>query len=167
MIKLIQDYKNWKSARVEYKDAKRDWVKYINSIVTEVDYKQLPDMLDSLHQFHESLPKDKSQPDYVQAYEDSIKTCRSPSCIYRIVYKLPNDDCWKGRYLFKANEFNRCINNRVDGKISEELCDGCSYFKELVEFQALTGKVENLKKERQIAKQKFFGNFVFWKSNAK
>ena len=167
MMKLIQDYKNLKNARVEYKKANRDLIQYANSVAVELDFKQLPDFLDDLRQFAASLPNDKSQPDYVEkytkAYTESLKTYRGPACLYRIVYKLPYDD----GYLYKNNVLDRCINNRPDGEIFENLCDGCSHFKELVEFQAFAGRVKSLKEERKNAKQKFLSNFVFWKSNTK
>ena len=172
MIKLIQDYKNWKNARVAYRKANRDLIQYANSVAVELDFKQWPDFLDALRKFAASLsPKDKIQPDYaekyIQAYTEGVKSVRGPACLYRIVYKLPDDNFWLGQYLYKDAEINRCINNRPDGMIYEKLCDGCSHFKELVEYQSLAGRVKSLKEERKDAKQKFFGNFAFWKSNTK
>ena len=167
MIKLIQDYKNWKNARVAYRKANRDLIQYANSVAVEFDFKQFPDFLDDLRQFAASLSKDKSDPDYIKSFKQGIKNVQGPACLYRIVYKLPDDNFWLGQYLYKDAEINRCINNRPDGMIYEKLCDGCSHFKELVEYQSLAGRVKSLKEERKDAKQKFFGNFAFWKSNTK
>ena len=169
MIKLIQDYKNWKNARVEYKKANRDLIEYATSVVAEVDLKQWADLLEARRQFNVSLPKDKLQMNhaekYIQAYEEGVKTCRGPACFYRIViYESPDKI---GGWVYKDNVLYRCINNHVDGIIYENLCDGCSHFKELVEYQSLAGTVKSLKKKQETAKQKFFGNFAFWKSNKK
>ena len=163
MIKLIQDCKNWKNARVAYRKANRDLIKYANSVAVEFDFKQFPDFLDDLRQFAASLSKDKSDSDYIKSFKQGIKNVQGPACLYRIVYKLPDDNFWLGQYLYKDVEINRCINNRPDGMIYEKLCDGCSHFKELVEYQSLKAQYAEAQRTYALAKKNLLDNFRFRK----
>ena len=165
--RFIQNYKNLRSARREYKQARADLDAYYQSIIRDVSLEEFIWNVEMLKAFCKSLPQDRStlaqMKNYVEAFEINGRIFRATTCFFKLNQKMFEDTIFEQTLTLK--DVGKCANNHSNGTIIEKCCADCPHFEELVKYQSLWGVMNAAKQKREDAKQQLFS--VLWKQNTK
>ena len=159
MSALIQDYKDWRSARKKLKKAMVDLRQSREPITTEVDLDGWFGCFSARTVLVETL-KGLEGPEFDKVYDSVVGLWReeypTPFCFFKL--KHPTNNIFMPEYL-TAEEDLRCINNHEDGYYNEKHCDECPRFAGLIKYQSLCGLVDDLQQKEQEAKRKLISRF--------
>ena len=159
MSELIQDYKNWRSARKKLKKATADLRQSYEPITTEVDLAGWVSCLSARDVLVEML-KGLDGPEFDKVYDTVVGLWReeypTPFCFVKL--KHPTNNMFMPEYL-TVEEDLRCINNHENGYYNEKHCAECPRFAGFIKYQSLRGLVDDLQQKEQEAKRNLIGRF--------
>lgn len=155
MTTIIQDFKDWRNTCDIVERAYATLDEYRRNFLTRyISVEEMKSVLKNQYTFRASLPKDETQPDYKEIFQEVTKRFRSEKCFYK-----PLD----GRFMTPI----ACINMNYSKRTKEFACNGCVYVDNRKKYDDLLEQVIELKKQQEIAKQKLLDNFRFWKQQTK
>ena len=169
MVKIIQDFKDWKKTKKIAADAEYKMNQKFDEMLGRVSVDEYFRNVAREALFYENLPmaKDQDNPtkDEIRTFDSYVvqasKICRANSCFYMLYDPFSKTD--GKRYNEKSKEIHRCINNHKVGVIFEKYCDGCSAFKDLVEYRSLKAQNAQAQRNYGLAKEILLDNFRFRK----
>ena len=169
MVKIIQDFKDWKKTKKIAVDAEYKMNQKFDEMLGRVSVDEYFRNVAREALFYENLPMAKDQDNPTKAEirifnsyaEQASKICRANSCFYMLYDPFSKID--GKRYNEKSKEIHRCINNHKVGVIFEKYCDGCSAFKDLIEYQSLKAQNAEAQRTYELAKKNLLDNFRFRK----
>lgn len=169
MVKIIQDFKDWKKTKKIAADAEYKMNQKFDEMLGRVSVGEYLRNVAREALFYENLPMAKDQDNPTKAeirtFDNYVvqasKICRANSCFYMLVDPFSKID--GKRYNEKSEEMHRCISNHEAGVIFEKYCDGCSAFKDLIEYQSLKAQNAQAQRTYALAKKNLLDNFRFRK----
>ena len=165
MIKLIEDYKNYRKAKARFDIALDDLYEQYKSMVVYVSVEECVENITVSKMFFERwLPKDSGEPNhrekFVAAFEGGIKFFRLPYCFYQLnsksSCKIVSDE---GVIDFDYKTIGRCVCNYKSEEIFEGCCDGCPNSFEMTKYRLLALFVEAAEEKREDAKKRLMSHF--------
>ena len=165
MLKIIQDYHNWKEAKKNTVVAQQNVSKKFNSMLGQISLPHFGHNISIESAFIKSAPDPKTQPQECKQYMDTYShICHAYPCFY-VIYN-PFDHIGVNK-VYTEKQAQRCMNNLEDGTIYETFCRDCDAFKDLVQYQSLYAQFKMAQEKQNQAKQKLLDNFRFWKQHTK
>ena len=165
MLKIIQDYHNWKETKKNTVIAQQNVSKQFNSMLGQVSLPHFGHNISIESAFIKSAPDPKTQPQECKQYMDTYShMCHAYPCFY-VIYN-PFDHIGVDK-IYTEKQAQRCMNNLEDGTIYETFCRDCDAFKDLVQYQSLYAQFKMAQEKQNQAKQKLLDNFRFWKQHTK
>ena len=169
MVKIIQDFKDWKKTKKIAADAEYKMNQKFDEMLGQVSVDEYFRNSAREALFYENLPtaenQDNPTKDEIRTFNSYLaqaaKICRANSCFYMLYDPFVKID--GKRYNEKSKEVHRCINNHKAGVIFEKYCDGCSAFKDLIEYQSLKAQYAEAQRTYALAKKNLLDNFRFRK----
>lgn len=159
MMQIIQDFKDWKKARLSVQSMVRHINCFKENLVQECDEQTWQDNIKKENLFEQnSLPNN---------FGDAVKTLMHVHNYIihtnNIAQKYRASSCF---YTFGKEE-NQCINLSLNRGSTDRRCDGCDKYLLLKSYQRIFAELRNKEQECVSAKQKFLSNFIFWKQRTK
>lgn len=165
MINIIQDFKDWKNARLDVIVSKQNLERYRDSIIKKCEGKEFFNNLFKTDAFYSAIPLIKTKEDFYKLREYGAQ-CRSSACFFKL-YEYLGTVCvplgFPRRYELSPDHVFSCVNVIDNGVIDDVRCADCPYFDQLVEYQLLSAKLKQAQENQQELKQKLLDNFRFWK----
>lgn len=168
MTTFIQDYKNWKQARVKARYCMNAMDNYRHEIEVSVPYEEwmgytrkLLAAYDSL----ESVQNSVTQTDFDNKYIDEMKKLHAKGCFVNVFFDplyVPfseSPEIWISPF-----GLHKCINNKDSGDVHENLCAGCPKFNELVKYQMLVSNAKVAQQRCVDARKTLLGHFKLSKT---
>ena len=179
MKSLIQDYKNYRTAKKTLAKLETDVRAKINQMLVIIDKKTFNNYLARTRVFIKTAKEIQEQNDQ-EKLKQLVDLCaplvNAPSCFFTvsllagikphdIVEEIILDRCAHEERKLQEKHILRCMHNHEDGNITENYCINCprEKFQQLVEYQSLNSQFQNAQKGVADARQKLLNNFAFIK----
>jgi len=184
MAGIIQNYKNYRTAKKAQENIKSDLERYLKSIVKSISLSKFEEYNHQFEMFTtcaDSVYKDKGENALKEYLQENGPLVRAPSCFCIVsvgFYLRPGsileaivalDIVEKDRdEKIREKDIIRCLHNHKNGLIDENCCSECpkERFSELVEYQSLRGQYMDAQKATALAKQTLFAHFPFIKQKS-
>ena len=184
MVKIIQDYKNYRTAKKAQENLESDLKRKLKSIVKLIS---LSEFEEYNHQFEmfttcaDSVYKDKGENALKEYLKENDPLVHAPSCFCMVsvgFYLRPGsileaivalDIVEKERdKKIKEKDIIRCLHNHENGLIDENCCSNCpaERFRDLAEYQSLRGQYTDAQKATALAKQTLLAHFSLIKQKS-
>jgi hypothetical protein len=161
MMQIIQDFKNWKKARVALSQSKDSVQKYKPSLIQTCDESTWNRNIKNENLFNECIPLPK---DIDGLFNMVLHVHTNIRIINEAAEKYRATSCF---YEFGKN-VKQCINFSPNDSLESDVrCNTCPHFMFLKHFQKLNYDAVKKEQEYQVAKQKLLNNFIFWKQRTK
>ena len=157
MIAFIQDFKDWKNARLSLKQSEKSVQNAKQTLIHFCDEHTWNKNIKNEKLFNECIPSPK---DIDGLYNMVLNVHANLQIINESAEKYRATGCF---YEYDG-ETRQCINFSLNDSLESDVrCNSCQQFMFLKYLQKLN--YEFMKKERQYeaAKQKLLDNFRFWK----
>lgn len=160
MTNIIQDFKNWKNARVALKQSGK-YVQAYKPCLTQIcDEHTWKRNIKNEQLFNECIPLPK---DFDSLFNMVLRVHANIQIIKEAAEKYRATCCF---YKY-GKKIKQCINfSPNDSLESDARCNTCQQFMFLKHFQKLNYDVTKKEQEYKIAKQKLLDNFCFWKQKS-
>ena len=181
MVKIIQDYKNYRTAKKAQENLESDLERYLKSIVKPISLSELNKYcyaLGLLTTYAKSFDAEKDANALKEYLNEKAPLVQAPSCfcIVSVGFYLRPGSILEAIVAseivkeerdkkIKEKDIIRCLHNHENGLIDENGCSKCpkKRFSELVEYQSLRGQYMDAQKATALAKQTLFAHLPFIK----
>ena len=184
MAGIIQNYKNYRTAKKAQKNLELDLERYLKSIVKPISLSKFEEYNHQFEMFTtcaDSVYKDKGENALKEYMKEKAPLVHAPSCFCIVsvgFYLRPGsileaivalDIVEKERdKKIKEKDIIRCLHNHENGLIDENCCSNCpaERFRDLAEYQSLRGQYTDAQKATALAKQTLLAHFSLIKQKS-